>query len=92
MYKPFGRDVPYHRVFDRLSRSLEELGGRPHWGKVHHWTAKECAKAYPKWESFHRVRQQLDPSGVFLNEHLNRLFFETPPPPPPPPPPPHLSK
>jgi len=74
MYRPFGKDTPYHRVFDRLSREMEKLGGRPHWGKYHHWTAENCAKAYPQWEAFHRVRRQLDPTGMFLNEHLERLF------------------
>jgi L-gulonolactone oxidase len=75
MYKPFGKDIQYQRVFERLSREMERLGGRPHWGKVHHWTATNCAKAYPKWDAFHKVRQRLDPTGLFLNEHLERLFI-----------------
>ncbi len=48
--------------------------GRPHWGKMHSLSAAELAPLYPRWNHFCRVRHEIDPSGVFLNEHLRRLF------------------
>jgi FAD/FMN-containing dehydrogenase len=49
-------------------------GGRPHWGKMHTLAATDLAPLYPRWEHFLQVRDELDPTGVFLNDHLRRLF------------------
>jgi FAD/FMN-containing dehydrogenase len=29
---------------------------------------------YPQWGRFHAVRRQLDPGGMFMNDHLGRIF------------------
>ena len=29
---------------------------------------------YPKWGEFCRLREQLDPNGMFLNSNLERVF------------------
>ena len=50
--------------------------GRPHWGKLHLMGAAELARMYPRWQDFQRVRQQFDPQGRMLNEHLRRLFLK----------------
>ncbi|MEF8807808.1 D-arabinono-1,4-lactone oxidase [Natronomonas sp.] len=57
-------------VFDRYD-------GRPHWGKHHTKTAGEFAELYPEWDEFHDVRQELDPDGLFLNDHLQDVFGES---------------
>jgi FAD/FMN-containing dehydrogenase len=48
--------------------------GRPHWAKMHSLRAAELAPLYPRWDHFQSVRRQLDPCGVFMNDHLKRLF------------------
>jgi FAD/FMN-containing dehydrogenase len=64
-----------HRAFFADAEPIFRAhAGRPHWGKMHSQTAKELAPLYPRWEHFQQVRKQLDPTGVFLNEHLRRLF------------------
>jgi FAD/FMN-containing dehydrogenase len=64
-----------HRAFFADAEPIFRAhGGRPHWGKMHSLTAKELAPLYPQWDHFQHVRKQLDPTGVFLNEHLRRLF------------------
>jgi FAD/FMN-containing dehydrogenase len=51
-------------------------GGRPHWGKMHSLSAVDLAPLYPRWGNFLQVRNTLDPTGVFLNDHLRRLFVD----------------
>lgn len=48
--------------------------GRPHWAKMHSLTAAELAPLYPRWDHFQTIRRQLDPGGVFMNEHLKQIF------------------
>ena len=48
--------------------------GRPHWGKLHFMTADRLAERFPRYEDFKTLRRQLDPDGMFLNDHLRPLF------------------
>lgn len=64
-YEPYLRDV--HRV-------LGAFDARVHWGKLHFLTRDELLARYPKAEEFIALRRQLDPDGVFLNDHLRPLF------------------
>jgi FAD/FMN-containing dehydrogenase len=67
-----GRDYwPYLRAVDRL---LGEFGARVHWGKLHFLTPEQLAERYPESERFIAIRRELDPGGVFLNDHLRPLF------------------
>jgi FAD/FMN-containing dehydrogenase len=68
--------LPYKEYFDDIEGIMQAHGGRPHWGKKHSLTAKELKVLYPMWNRFHELRQEFDPTGVFLNEHLKRLFVE----------------
>ncbi len=61
----------YLRHVDRL---LGEFGARVHWGKLHFLTREQLLARYPAAETFLRIRRELDPAGVFLNEHLRPLF------------------
>ncbi|MBK9452195.1 MAG: FAD-binding protein [Bacteroidetes bacterium] len=72
MYK----GMPHRAYFDALETILKKYGGRPHWGKMHTQTADSLAKLYPNWADFHRVRKELDPKGVFLNDYLKGMFGE----------------
>lgn len=48
--------------------------GRPHWGKLHFMTADRLAERFPRYQDFKALREQLDPGGIFLNDHLRPLF------------------
>jgi L-gulonolactone oxidase len=53
---------PYFRAVEAI---MDELGGRPHWGKRHFQTAATLRERYPEWECFQEVRRRLDPEGRF---------------------------
>ena len=60
----------YFRAFEAMARAM---GGRPHWGKVHHRTAEDLAPSYPHFDDFRRVRDRWDPDRVFDNAYLRRV-------------------
>jgi FAD/FMN-containing dehydrogenase len=62
---------PYLREVDRL---LGDFDARVHWGKLHYLTAEQLHARYPRAADFVHLRRELDPSGVFLNDHLRELF------------------
>jgi L-gulonolactone oxidase len=66
------------REFDRYFRGVEsimdEIGGRPHWGKLHYQRADTLAPRYAEWDRFQAVRSRLDPDGVFANPYLDRVL------------------
>jgi FAD/FMN-containing dehydrogenase len=67
-----GQDYwPYLRRVDRL---LGEFGARVHWGKLHFLTPGQLAERYPESGRFIAIRRELDPDGIFLNDHLRPLF------------------
>ena len=62
-------------VFERFEPIMRRLGGRPHWGKLFSLTREDVKAMYPdSYETFSRIRKQLDPRGVFANELLQQLF------------------
>lgn len=63
-------DEPYFRDVEPV---LLDHGGRPHWGKRHHLDGAEVARRLPRYRDWWRVRDALDPAGIFLNEHLDEL-------------------
>ncbi len=68
------RGMPYHDYFEHIEAIFRRYQGRPHWGKMHTRTANELAALYPRWHDFRRVRAELDPQGMFLNDYLRTLF------------------
>ncbi len=62
---------PYFRAVEAI---MDELGGRPHWGKRHFQTAVTLRERYPGWERFQEVRRQLDPEGRFANAYTDRVL------------------
>ena len=57
-----------------VDQLLGQFGARVHWGKLHYLTRAQLAERYPESERFIAIRRELDPEGVFLNEHLRPLF------------------
>lgn len=67
------RDDPteYFTAFDSLMRGYD---GRPHWGKMHNRSAADLRPAYPRFDDFRRVRDELDPDRRFANDYLERVL------------------
>ena len=61
----------YLRSVDSL---LADFSARVHWGKLHFLTAERLHALYPEADAFIAARRQLDPDGMFLNDHLRPLF------------------
>jgi FAD/FMN-containing dehydrogenase len=61
----------YLRSVDAL---LAQFDARVHWGKLHFLTPERLHALYPEAGEFIAVRRELDPDGVFLNDHLRPLF------------------
>jgi L-gulonolactone oxidase len=62
---------PYFRAVEAI---MDELDGRPHWGKRHFQTAATLRSRYPDWDRFQAVRARLDPDGLFANEWTDRVL------------------
>jgi len=66
--------MDYARYFDGAEAIFRNHGGRPHWGKLHSHRAGELESLYPKWDAFQRIREEVDPDGVFMSPYLRSLF------------------
>ncbi|MEG3633120.1 D-arabinono-1,4-lactone oxidase [Micromonospora palythoicola] len=62
---------PYFRAFEAVAT---ELGGRPHWGKLHWRDAASLAPTYPRWPDFQRIRANLDPHHTLTTPYLATLL------------------
>ncbi|KAL1916281.1 uncharacterized protein VTP21DRAFT_5898 [Calcarisporiella thermophila] len=72
MYRPYGTPVPYKKYWKIFEEIMYSLGGRPHWAKAHKQTPEQLSASYPKFQEFCKVRNRLDPKGMFLNDYLER--------------------
>jgi L-gulonolactone oxidase len=61
-------------LFGLVASVLGDVGGRPHWGTRHDWTAPDVDAAYPHAADFHHVRNHLDPDRRFATPHLDALL------------------
>ncbi|MEU6154845.1 D-arabinono-1,4-lactone oxidase [Actinosynnema sp. NPDC047251] len=66
--------MPYRQYFDAFEKIATAVGGRPHWGKLHTRTAADLAPAYPRFADFRALRAELDPTGKFANDYLDRVL------------------
>lgn len=62
---------PYFRAFEQVA---QELGGRPHWGKIHYRDAASLRPVYPRFDEFLAVRNRLDPERIFANSYTERVL------------------
>jgi FAD-linked oxidoreductase len=60
--------------FAALEAIAGDVGGRPHWGKLHGLAAGALAARYPRFEEFVALRDRLDPTGVLGNAYLDRVL------------------
>jgi L-gulonolactone oxidase len=66
--------TPFDSYFRGVEAIMDDVGGRPHWGKMHYQTAATLAPRYPEWTRFQSVRARLDPDGRFRNAYLDRVL------------------
>jgi FAD/FMN-containing dehydrogenase len=69
-------ELPHQPFFADVEAIFRNHRGRPHWGKLHSHTARQLRDLYPQCDRFRGVREQIDPSGRFLNDHLRTLFLD----------------
>ncbi|KAM3931041.1 L-gulonolactone oxidase-like [Leptodactylus fuscus] len=75
MYRPYGKDVPHQDYWLEYEKIMKRVGGRPHWAKAHTCTRKDFEKMYPAFGKFKNIREKLDPTGMFLNAYLEKVFY-----------------
>jgi L-gulono-1,4-lactone dehydrogenase len=66
--------MPYEEYFGVFEKIVAQVGGRPHWGKMHSLDAAALGERYPRFEDFRRVRADVDPAGLFGNAYLDRVL------------------
>lgn len=78
LYRPYNRDPPcrerYYEAFEYL---MKELGGRPHWAKNFSTVTKEDMRnMYPELGEWLRIRNEVDPEGMFVGDWHRRLLLD----------------
>ena len=63
--------LPYFREVEAVMR---DVGGRPHWGKIHFQDAASLAPRYEHFDDFVALRDRLDPERLFANPYLERVL------------------
>ena len=63
-------DEPYYRACEEIFLNFD---GKPHWGKANYLSGEQLAAQHPRWEDWWRVRDRVDPNGVFLNPYMQRI-------------------
>ncbi|KAJ7777522.1 D-arabinono-1,4-lactone oxidase-domain-containing protein [Mycena maculata] len=71
-FKPYNLPTRYRALFATFERILAAHGGRPHWAKAHHLDARATRALYPQFGRFLKVVEEVDPTGVFRNEYIER--------------------
>ncbi|WP_375480758.1 D-arabinono-1,4-lactone oxidase [uncultured Jatrophihabitans sp.] len=64
---------PREQHFRAVEAIAKDVGGRPHWGKLHYRDAESSAAAYPRFADFAALRDKLDPHRIFGNAYLARV-------------------
>jgi FAD/FMN-containing dehydrogenase len=69
-------ELPREAFFADAEAIFRNHHGRPHWGKLHSRTARDFCSLYPRFDQVRAVRERVDPSGRFLNEHLHTMLVD----------------
>ncbi len=60
--------------FEALEAIAGDVGGRPHWGKLHGLDATVLRERYPRFDEVTALRDRLDPRRVLANDHLEHVL------------------
>jgi L-gulonolactone oxidase len=66
--------MPYQQYLKAFEAVCMDLGGRPHWGKMHYRTADSLRPLYRHFDDFLTVRDTHDPARVFANAYTTQVF------------------
>jgi L-gulonolactone oxidase len=66
--------VDYEPYFRAVESIASEVGGRPHWGKLHWLDAATLRERYPHFDDAMMVRDRVDPNRVFSNSYTKQVF------------------
>ncbi|GLK69637.1 D-arabinono-1,4-lactone oxidase [Hansschlegelia plantiphila] len=61
-------------MLKEMDEILDRYEARPHWGKHHFMSPARLERLYPRYDAFKKIRREIDPGGMFLNDHLRALF------------------
>ncbi|KAK4140236.1 D-arabinono-1,4-lactone oxidase-domain-containing protein [Dichotomopilus funicola] len=79
MYRAYHRDPAHHateRYYEAFEWLMRDLGGKPHWAKTFSVTPGEFADWYGEdWAQFCRVREEVDPEGLFVGPWHRRYLL-----------------
>jgi len=64
----------FNRYFYEFFDLVSDYHPRPHWGKNFNLTKSGLSVFYPKYKEFITTKHRLDPSGIFTNSFLEKLF------------------
>jgi len=69
----------YHRLdhteyFSAVEALAKDLGGRPHWGKMHNLDPAEIRERYPRFTDAMTLRDEVDPQRVFTNAYTDQVL------------------
>lgn len=68
------KGTPYEQYFRGFEAIVDQVGGRPHWGKMHYQTAATLSQRYARFYDFVALRDKLDPERKFTNDYLDRVL------------------
>lgn len=83
LYRPYGNDPPCrHRYYEAFEYLMREMGGRPHWAKNFQNVEREDIEEMygENLSEWRRVRNEVDPEGVFVGDWHRRNVLVTPQP------------
>jgi L-gulonolactone oxidase len=63
-------------LFREFEALMSDYRGRPHWGKSFSRTREEIRELYPAYDNFNRLRRRCDPTGLFHNRFVDRVFAD----------------
>jgi FAD-linked oxidoreductase len=66
--------LAHQRYFEAFEQIVSEVGGRPHWGKLHTLGVEELRTRYPRFDDFLAVRDRLDSHRAFANPYTRQVF------------------
>ncbi|KAL8872566.1 MAG: hypothetical protein Q9174_001824 [Haloplaca sp. 1 TL-2023] len=77
LYRPYNTDPPCHeRYYEAFEWLMKQLGGRPHWAKNFKNVSKDDFRAmYPQMMHWLRVREEVDPDGMFIGDWHRRYIL-----------------
>lgn len=77
LYRPYDCDPPCHlRYYEAFEWLMKEMGARPHWAKnFRNLTSADTQAMYPEMSEWLRVRDEVDPDGMFIGDWHRRYIL-----------------